>query len=84
MAKRGTPLQHFDAYKSGPAQLCEDLIMIYLRLKTYFGISLCVLHRKVPCGDLEISPIYYPLEVSSMKYCCLGVFRKEYFRLCTR
>ena len=24
---------------------------------------------------------YYPLEVSSMKYCCLGVFRKEYFRL---
>ena len=27
--------------------------------------------------------IYYPLEVSSMKYCCLGVFRKEYFRLVT-
>ena len=23
----------------------------------------------------------YPLEVSSMKYCCLGVFRKEYCRL---
>ena len=21
----------------------------------------------------------YPLEVSIMKYCCLGVFRKEYF-----
>ena len=25
--------------------------------------------------------IYYPPEVSSMKYCCLGVFMKEYFRL---
>ena len=28
--------------------------------------------------------IYYPPEVSSMKYCCLGVFRKEYFRLITK
>ena len=27
--------------------------------------------------------VYYPLEVSSLKYCCLGVFRKEYFRLIT-
>ena len=27
--------------------------------------------------------IYYPPEVSSMKYCCLGVFRKEYFRFVT-
>ena len=27
--------------------------------------------------------VYYPPEVSSMKYCCLGVFRKEYFRLVT-
>ena len=27
---------------------------------------------------------YYPLEVNSMKYCCLGVFRKEYFRLVTK
>ena len=27
--------------------------------------------------------IYYPPEVSSMKYCHLGVFRKEYFRLVT-
>ena len=26
---------------------------------------------------------YYPPEVSSMKYCCLGVFSKEYFRLVT-
>ena len=26
---------------------------------------------------------YYPQEVSSMKYCCLGIFRKEYFRLVT-
>ena len=24
---------------------------------------------------------YYPPKVSSMKYCCLGVIRKEYFRL---
>ena len=27
--------------------------------------------------------IYYPPEVSSMKYCCLGVIGKEYFRLAT-
>ena len=27
--------------------------------------------------------IYYPPEVSSMKYCCLGIFRKEYFRCVT-
>ena len=31
----------------------------------------------------QLSNIYYPPEVSSMKYCCLGVFRKEYFRLVT-
>ena len=28
--------------------------------------------------------IYYPPEVSSMKHCHLGVFRKEYFRLVTK
>ena len=28
--------------------------------------------------------VYYPPEVSSIKYCCLGVFRKEYFRLVTK
>ena len=27
---------------------------------------------------------YYPPEVCSMKYCCLGVFMKEYFRLVTK
>ena len=27
---------------------------------------------------------YYPPEMSSFKYCCLGVFRKEYFRLVTK
>ena len=27
------------------------------------------------------SLFYYPPEVSSMKYCCWGVFRKEYFRV---
>ena len=27
---------------------------------------------------------YYPLEVISMKYGCLGVFRKEYFMLVTK
>ena len=29
---------------------------------------------------MELSD-YYPLEVSSMKYSCLGVFRKQYYRL---
>ena len=32
---------------------------------------------------LDIS-FYYPPEVSSMKHCCFGVFRKEYFRLMTK
>ena len=27
---------------------------------------------------LELTGIYYPQDVSSMKFCCLGVFRKEY------
>ena len=27
---------------------------------------------------------YYPLEVSSIEYCCFRVFRKEYFRLITK
>ena len=27
---------------------------------------------------------YYLPEVSSMKYCCLGLFRKEYSRLFTK
>ena len=30
-----------------------------------------------------ILPFYYPPEVNSMKYCFLGVFRKEYFMLVT-
>ena len=33
---------------------------------------------------MEVSNIiYYPPEVSSMKYCTLGIYRKEYFRLVT-
>ena len=28
--------------------------------------------------------IYYHPEVSSIKYCYLGIFRKEYFRLITK
>ena len=37
-------------------------------------------HKK-PVGGIRL--LYYPPEVSSMKYCCLGVFRKEYVRLAT-
>ena len=32
----------------------------------------------------EAKVIYYPPEVRSMKYCYLGVFRKEYFMLITK
>ena len=32
----------------------------------------------------RVGGFYYPPEVSSMKYCCWGVFRKEYFRLFTK
>ena len=33
---------------------------------------------------IDYSLLYYPPEVSSIKYCHLGVFRKEYFRLITK
>ena len=32
----------------------------------------------------SLDPIYYPPELSSIRYCCLGVFRKEYLRLVTK
>ena len=45
----------------------------------------CFIHHR--CFTCNIFPstlgFYYPPEVSSMKYCCLGVFTKEYFRLVT-
>ena len=31
----------------------------------------------------DVAGFYYPPEVSSMKYCYLGVFWKKYFRLIT-
>ena len=34
-------------------------------------------------GVKPIRIVYYPLEVSNMKYYHLGLFRKEYFRLAT-
>ena len=34
-------------------------------------------------NDFICTSVYYPPEVSSMTYCCLGVLRKEYFRLVT-
>ena len=44
------------------------------------------MNRKHGLGYVQTtrSFIYYPPEVSSMKYCQLGVFRKEYFRLVTK
>ena len=33
---------------------------------------------------LRLEIYHYPPEVSSMKYCCWGVLRKEYLRLVTR
>ena len=40
--------------------------------------------RRGPLLVMGRGIIYYPVEVSSMKYCCLGVFRKEYFRFVTK
>ena len=34
-------------------------------------------------SELYLMGFYYPPGVSNMKYCCLGVFRKGYFRLIT-
>ena len=50
------------------------------RLESYSSLSDVTNFRKCLLDSL----IYYPPEVSSMKYCCLGVFRKEYFRLVTK
>ena len=40
-----------------------------------------------PCGyeaEGVYRYIYYPPEISSMKYCRFGAFMKEYFRLVTK
>ena len=44
-------------------------------------LSLSILQEYTFCFCLTI---LYPPEVSSIKYCCLKVFRKEYFRLVTK
>ena len=53
-------------------------------IQTYTGSSYStrIYIHVLPCNDLLA--FYYPTEVSSMTYCCLGVFRKEYFRLNTK
>ena len=44
----------------------EPDIMVDSQLTAYFKLGLIL--------------FYYPPKVSIMKYCCLGIFRKEYFR----
>ena len=50
--------------------------------------QVCTCRQVISCqGMLPMyfnGRIYYPPEVSSMKYCCLGEIRKEYFRLVTK
>ena len=43
-----------------------------------------VLYQLYLCMTIKVHAVNYPPEVRSMKYCCLGVFRKEYFRLLTK
>ena len=48
--------------------------------------SMDVVQHETTSGGhhIEITCIYYPPEVGSMKYCCLGVLEKEYFMLVTK
>ena len=54
-------------------------------IQFYKNVCVLYVHLNAICMyvhlSLSLDIIYYPPEVSSMKYCCLGVFRKEYFRL---
>ena len=64
--------------------LCQPLVSTPLRARhILWGVGLWNGDLNVSCGFQEII-IYYPPEVSSMKYCCLGIFRKEYLRLLTK
>ena len=62
-------------------------ICLYIYIYIYKYIYMLANYQEV---GVRIGPfwtrigLYYPPEVSSMKYCWLGVFRKEYFRLVTK
>ena len=44
-------------------------------------ISIVVVYLFICIAVDQLIDVYYPQEVSSMTFCCLGVFRKEYFKL---
>ena len=54
--------------------------MVFISYKPFSLKAIEIFDRTVGKPPIEI---YYPPEVSSMKYCKLEVFWKEYFMLCT-
>ena len=74
------------AGQTGLGQLCGALIKADSHCQGAPHPKVCqsVCKSLLPEGDLvQTMPgcVYYPPEVGSMKYCCLGVFTMEYFRL---
>ena len=69
----------------------QDRIIIFITLRKWAAWRIAVweyLGRNTSGSSVNSANInntlkycYYPPEVSSMTYCCLGVFWKEYFRL---
>ena len=78
-------LLHFQLNGKRSIQIIGGKISLKTEMTAFRAI-----HRKGGGQDLgtlgtsKLCRVYYPPDVSSMKYCCLGVFRKEYFRLVTR
>ena len=62
---------------------CKKRILSVVRVITC-NCALTFLKSPTSNCEIEYHRLYYIPDVSSMKYCCLGVFRKEYFRLVTK
>ena len=63
-------------------RICGDITIPNSRMTKNCKETL-VSHLCILCAKSQ-KAIYYPLEVDNMKFCCLGVFRKEYLRLVTK
>ena len=77
---------NFDEFKAGFSEAGldeESLLTCFKEINKHGG------HMGINLQEFLIALqvcllFYYPPEVISMKYCSLGVFRKEYFMLITK
>ena len=78
-----SPLCPWPSSGSGPCRLpsCPPLTPLLCQPPPCSHTTSTRLSDRRVAGAGSVTKIYYPLEVSSTKYYCLGVFRKEYFRL---